>query len=105
MVDSYLKEVAYHIIHGSTNKISYLSTNWVGIGINEMNTLEGKGSFNFCNNFVVITNIVLKCEQQQIFILHPLDTSSTHAHEVHSNLHMLEEFEVKQDESQATPWF
>ena len=65
MAYSSLEEVAYHIPYGSKNKISYLSTNWVGIGINEMNNLEGKWSFNFCNNFFVITNIVLKCEQQQ----------------------------------------
>ena len=34
-----------------------------------------------------------------------LYTSHTHAHEVHSDLHVLEEFEVKQYEYQALAWF
>ena len=49
----------------------------------------------------MIIDIVLTCEQQQKYILQPSDTSSTHAHEVHSYFHMIEEFEVKKDEDQA----
>ena len=52
-----------------------------------------------------MTDIVLTCEHQQIIILQLLYTSHTHAHEVHSNLHVLEEFEVKQDEYQELEWF
>ena len=66
-----------------------------------MKTLGGKNLY-FCNNFFVVTDIVLMCEQQQRIILQIL---YTHAHEVHSNLHVLEEFEVKQYEDQALVWF
>ena len=52
-----------------------------------------------------MTDIVLTCEQQQILILQLLYTSHTHAHEVHSDLHVLEELEVKQVEDQALVWF
>ena len=52
-----------------------------------------------------MTDIVLTCEQQQRLILQLLYTSLTHAHEVHSDFHVLEEFEVKQYEDQALAWF
>ena len=68
VVDPSLKEVDDHIPYGSTNEISYSSIDGVGIGINEMNTLGGKGFFYFYNIFS-ITGIVLTCEQQQRFIL------------------------------------
>ena len=48
-----------------------------------------------------MTDIVLTCEQQQRFNLHPLDTFHTHAHEVHSNFFVLEEFWDADDEFQA----
>ena len=50
-------------------------------------------------------DIVLTCEQHQRLILQALDTFHTHAHEVHSDLHVIEEFEIKQDEEQALAWF
>ena len=65
-----------------------------------MKTLGGN-FFYFCNNSFVVTNIVLTCEQQQRLIFQLLYTSHTHAHEVRSDLHVLEEFEVKQDEEKA----
>ena len=70
-----------------------------------MNTLGGKGFFYFYNNLFVINYIFHTCEQQKRFILQPLYTSCTHAHEVHYDLHVLEEFEVKQYEDQALAWF
>ena len=63
-----------------------------------MKTLGGKQIY-FCNNFFVVTDLVLTCEQKQRIIFQSLDTSHTHEHEVHSDLHVLEEFEVKQDEA------
>ena len=69
-----------------------------------MKTLRGK-FFYFCNNSFVVTDIVLTCEQQQRLILQLLYTSHIHAHEVHSNLHVLKEFEVKQYEDQTLAWF
>ena len=68
-----------------------------------MKTLGGN-FFYSCNNFFVVTHIVLTCEQQQRIILQLLYTSHTHAYEVHSNFHVLE-FEVKQYEDQALAWF
>ena len=65
----------------------------------------GGEAFYFCNSFFVGNLIVLTYEKQQIITLNPLDTPHTHAHEVHSDLHVLEEFEVKQYEYQALPWF
>ena len=50
-------------------------------------------------------DIVLTYEQQQRIILQPLDTFNTNAHEVHSDLHVLEEFEVKLDEEKSLAWF
>ena len=55
--------------------------------------------------FFVVTDIVLTCEQQQRLILQLLYTSHTYEHEVHSDFHVLEEFEVKQYEDQALSWF
>ena len=52
-----------------------------------------------------MTDIVLTCEQQHRLILLLLYTHHTHAHEVHSDFHVLEEFEVKQYEDQALAWF
>ena len=52
-----------------------------------------------------MTNIVLTCEHQQILIFQLLYTSHIHAHEVHSNFHVLEKFEVKQYEDQTLAWF
>ena len=52
-----------------------------------------------------MTDIVLTCEHQQRLILQLLYTSHTHAHEVNSDLHVLEEFEVKQYEDQELVWF
>ena len=69
-----------------------------------MKTLGGK-FFYFCNNFFVLTDIVLTCEQQQRLILQLLYTSHTHAHEVHSDLHVLEDFEVNQYDDKALAWF
>ena len=37
--------------------------------------------------------------------MQPLDTSHTHAHEVHYDLDVLADFEVKQYEVQALVWF
>ena len=96
MVYSDLDEVAYHIPYGSTNKIPYSSIDWVDRDIFGMKTLGGK-EFYFCNKFFVVTDIILTCEQKQRIIVQPLDTSHTHAHEVHSDLHVLEEFEVKKN--------
>ena len=48
-----------------------------------------------------MTDIVLTCENQQRLILHLLETSHTHAHEVHSDFLVLEEFEVKKNGDQA----
>ena len=62
-----------------------------------MKTLEGKG-FYFCNNFFVVTDIVLTCGKPQIFNLNPLDTFHTHAHDVHSDFVVLEEFWDVDDE-------
>ena len=59
-----------------------------------MKTLGGK-FFHFCNNSFVVTDIALTCEQQQRIILQLLYASHTHAHEVHSDFHVLEDFEVK----------
>ena len=61
--------------------------------------------YYFCNNFIVVTDIVLTCEQQQRIILQLLYTSHIHAHEVHSDFHVLEKFEVNQYEDQALAWF
>ena len=69
-----------------------------------LKTLGGK-FFYFCNNSFVVTDIVLTCEQQQRLILQLLYTSRIHAHEVHSDFHVLEKFEVKQYEDQALAWF
>ena len=38
-------------------------------------------------------------------MLHPLGTTHTPAHEMHSDLHVLEKIEVKQDEEQALACF
>ena len=100
---SSLEEVVDHIPYGSTNKSLYSSSDGEDRGIIQMNNLGGKWFFYFYNVFVV-TDIVLTCKQQRRFILHPLDTSCTHAYEVHTDLHMLEEFEFKQDEDQAYAW-
>ena len=83
-----------HIQYGSENKIPCSSIDWVDRG-----TLGGK-EFYFRNNCFIVTDIVLTCEQQQGIILHILGTYHTHAHEVNSDLHVLEEFEVKQYEDQ-----
>ena len=69
-----------------------------------MKTLGGN-FFYFCNNSFVVTDIDLTCEQQQRLILQLLYTSHTHAHEVNYDLHVLEEFEVKQYEDQALALF
>ena len=69
-----------------------------------MKTLGGI-FFYFCNNFFVLNDIVLTFEQKQRLILQLLYTSHTHAHEVHFDLHVLEEFEVKQDEEKALACF
>ena len=74
------------------------------IDIFGMKTLGGN-FFYFCNNSFVVTDIVLTCEQKQSLILQLLYTSHTHAHEVHSDLHVLEKFEVKKYEYQALGWF
>ena len=65
----------------------------------------GGEEINFFNKFFVVTHIILTCRKPQGFNLQPLDTFHTHAHEVHSDLHVLEELEVKQDEEQAIAWF
>ena len=93
-----------HIPYGSENKIPYSSIDWVDRDTFGMKTLGGE-AFYLCNNFFVGTIIVLTYEHQQRLILQLLYTSHTHAHEVHSNFHVLEEFEVKQDEDQALTWF
>ena len=92
-----------NIPYGLANKSAYSSIDWVDRDIFGMKTLGGK-FFYFCNNFFVVTDIVLTCEQQQRLILQLLYTSLTHAHEVHSDLHVLEEFEIKQYEDQALAW-
>ena len=75
-----------HIPYGSTNKSVYSSIDWVDRDIFGMKTLGGK-FFYFCNNFFVVTDIVLTCEQKQRLILQLLYTSHIHVHEVHSNFH------------------
>ena len=104
MVYSAPEEVSYHIPYGSENKIPYSSIDWVDRNIFGMKTLGGK-EFYFCNKFFVVTDIVLTCEQQQRFSLHPLDTFHTHAHEVHSNFFVLEDCTDKFDENQALGLF
>ena len=52
-----------------------------------------------------MTNIVLTCEQKQRLILQLLYTSHIHAHELHSDLHVLENFKVEQYEDRALAWF
>ena len=86
-----LEEVDDLTPYGSSNKIPYSSIDWVDRDIIEIKTLGGKGFFYFCNNFVVVTGRVLECGQKKIFIFNPLDTSYTHAHEVHFYLHVFEE--------------
>ena len=65
----------------------------------------GGEEFNFCNNFFVGTDIVLTCGQPQRFILNPFDTFHTHAHEVHSDFFVLEDYIDKFDENQALGLF
>ena len=98
------KNMDNHIPYGSANKIPYSSIDWVDKDVFGMKTLGGK-EFYFCNKFFVVTDIILRCEHKQRLILKLLDTSHTHAHEVHFDLHVLEEFEVKQYEDQALAWF
>ena len=94
-----------HIPYGSTNKIPYSSIDQVDRDIIEIKTLGSKGFFYLCNNFFVITDIVFTCEQQQRFILKPIDTSYTHAHEVNFYLHVFEELENKQNKHHALALF
>ena len=84
------------IPYGSENKSLYSSIDWVNRNIFGMKTLGGK-EFYFCNKFFVVIDIVLTCEEKQRFNLKLLDTSHTHAHEVHFDFLMLEEFEVKKN--------
>ena len=83
LVDYSIDYLVDKILYRSTNKIPYSSINWVDRDTIEINTLGGKGFFYFCSNFFVITDIIFTCEKQQIFVLHSLDISCTHAHEVH----------------------
>ena len=52
-----------------------------------------------------MTDNVFTCEQKQRLILQLLYTSRIHAHEVHSDFHVLEKLEVNQYEDQALAWF
>ena len=94
MVEYDLDEVADHIPYGSTNKIPCSSIDWVDRDTLGMKTVGGK-RFNFCDKFFVVTDIVLTRGHPQRYIFHPSYTSSTHTQDVHSDLHVLEEFEVK----------
>ena len=60
--------MADYIPYESENKIPYSSIDWVDRDIFGMKTLGGK-KFYFCNNFFVVTDIVLTCEQKQRIIL------------------------------------
>ena len=51
-----------HIPYGSANKIPYSSIDWVDRDTLGMKTVGGK-RFNFCNNFLVVTEIFLTCGQ------------------------------------------
>ena len=76
-------KMSNHITYGSENKITYSSIDWVDRYTFEVKKV-GDEEFNFCNNFFLVTGIVLTCGQPQGFKLWPLDTFHTHAHEVHS---------------------
>ena len=73
-----LINMADQIPYGSENKSLYSSIDWVDRNIFGMKTLGGK-EFYFCNNFFVVTDIVLTCEHKKRLILQLLDTSHTHA--------------------------
>ena len=90
--------MANHIPYGSKNKIPYSSIDWVDRDTLGMKTVGAK-KLNFCNNFFVVTDIVLTCEQQQRFSLQPLDTFHTHAHEVNSIFFVLEDCVENFDEN------
>ena len=64
-----LKKVVDYISYDSTNKSVYSSIDLVDRGIMEMKNLGGKGFSCFCNEFFVITDITLTCEQPQKYIL------------------------------------
>ena len=93
-----IRKMADHFPYGSTNIVPYSSINWVDRDTLGMNTVEGK-EFIFCNEFFVLT-----CGKPQRYMLHPLDTTHTPTHEVHFDLHVLEEI-VKQDEVQELACF
>ena len=54
---------------------------WVDGCITKMEIHRGKKYFCFYDNSFSFTDIFLPCEKQQRYILHPLNTSSTHEHD------------------------
>ena len=90
-----------HIPYGSTNKKGpYSSIDWVDRDTWGMKMGGGK-EFKFCNKLLVLNDIVLTCGKPQRFNLKPLNTFHTHAHELHSNFFVLEEFWDADDEFQT----
>ena len=70
MVESDLEEVVDHIPYGSANKSPYSSIDSVDKDIFGMKTLGSK-EFYFCNQFYVVTDIVLTCElKKDLFCSH-----------------------------------
>ena len=94
----FIKNMLDHILYGSTNKIPYSPIDWVDRDAFEVKKV-GDEEFNFCNNFFLVTDIALACGQPQGFNLQKLDTFHTHAHEVHSDFFMLEDYTDKFDEN------
>ena len=93
-----------HISYGSANKISYSSIDWVDRNTFEVKTV-GDEQFNFYNKFFVVTDIVLACGNPQGFNLQTFGTFHTHAHEVHSDCFVLEDYTDNFDENQALVLF
>ena len=85
LVDYSIEDVSNHITYGYENKSPCSYIDWVDRDTLGMNTMGGK-EFNFLNEFFVLTS-----GKPQIYILQPLGTTHQPAHEVHSDLHVLEE--------------
>ena len=80
-----IRNMSDHFPYGTINKVPYSSINWVDRDNLGMKTMGGK-EFNFLNEFFFLTS-----GKQKIYILHPLGTTHRPAHEVHYDLHVLEE--------------
>ena len=57
-------KMANHITYGSENKIPCSSIDWVDRDTFKVKKV-GDEEFNFCNNFFVVTDIVLTCGKPQ----------------------------------------